>query len=526
MVPVPSSADRAWRLVVAGLLGVLAFALVLVITDPPAPGLDPDAMSYMGAAQSVAMHGTYSIPMAVWWSADSTGALAHFPPGYPTILAIPVRLGMTPVQGARLVQALAAALTVSVVVLLVAECTTLAAGVALGLALMVMPAMHEVHVSVLSEPVFLACIALALFAMTWRSSDGERASPLLLGLPAAVAVLVRYAGVAFVGGVALWAFAERGTLRQRVQRAVLAALPAVILQGAWVIRTKLLGGPAEIRRFAVYGDFGSAVRATGVTVRDWLVPVRNTLDDPMPHHGLIALGVALVLGVLVARGAWLAHRDANGAGDDAAHPPNRLLAAVGVLLGCYMAVLALSRLLADPKIPFDMRIMAPAFLLVAVGIATGLGRWWHADARRVGIASRVARTTVALALVAWWSASALATREKALFVLKNGSDFTREEWRRSALLEWARGEGAKHTLYSNWPSVVWFHLGRPSRSLPKAWDARSLAAFADTVRARDGVVLEFRVNDADYPPLDSLVARGRLRVMARLSDGVVLKGGR
>lgn len=521
--------SRAWRLVVASLLGVLAFALVLFITDPPAPGLDPDAMSYMGAAQSVARHGTYTIPTAVWWTADSTGALAHFPPGYPTILAIPIRLGMTPVQGARLVQALAAALTVSVVVLLVAGCTTLAAGAALGLGLVVMPAMHEVHVSVLSEPVFLACIALALLAMTWRSRHGKRAHPLLLGLPAAVAVLVRYAGVAFVGGVALWAFAERGTLRQRVQRAALAALPAVVLQGAWVIRTKLIGGPAEIRRFAVYGNFGAAVRATGVTMRDWLVPVRNTLDDPMPHHGLIALGVAVVLGVLVARGAWQAHRDARTTAqarivdDVVARAPNRLLAAVGVLFGCYMVVLGLSRLLADPQIPFDMRIMAPAFLLLAVGIATGLGRWWRADARCVGLASRVARVTVALALVAWWSASALATREKAQFVMRYGSDFTRDEWRRSALLDWARGEGATRTLYSNWPSAVWFHLGRPSRSLPKAWDARTLAAFADTVRARDGVVLEFNVNDADYPPLDSLVARGRLRVMATLDDGVVLE---
>ena len=46
------------RLVPAALLGILAFALVLAVTDPPGPGLDPDALSYMGAAESLVTQGT------------------------------------------------------------------------------------------------------------------------------------------------------------------------------------------------------------------------------------------------------------------------------------------------------------------------------------------------------------------------------------------------------------------------------------------------------------------------------------
>ena len=77
----------------ATVLGMAAFALVLAVTDPPGPGLDPDAMAYMGAAESVAAHGDYRIPAGVWSGSDSTGALAHFPPGYSTLIALPVRLG-------------------------------------------------------------------------------------------------------------------------------------------------------------------------------------------------------------------------------------------------------------------------------------------------------------------------------------------------------------------------------------------------------------------------------------------------
>ena len=102
------SVGRPAVLLSALLLGAAAFVLVLAVTDPPGPGLDPDALAYMGAAQSLADHLEYRIPSAAWTSADSTAPLAHFPPGYSSLLAVPVRLGMAPVQAARLVNALAA----------------------------------------------------------------------------------------------------------------------------------------------------------------------------------------------------------------------------------------------------------------------------------------------------------------------------------------------------------------------------------------------------------------------------------
>ena len=173
------------------LLGIVAFALVLQITDPPGPGLDPDALAYMGSAESFARLGEFRAPTARWWSSDSTAALAHFPPGFATALAVPVRLGMDPMQGARLVQALCAFVIVTTLVLLVSEAAAPVAAVLLATALFSMASMHEVHVSVLSEPLFLALLVLALFAMVrrrtsrgwpdspprWRRSPATRASP-------------------------------------------------------------------------------------------------------------------------------------------------------------------------------------------------------------------------------------------------------------------------------------------------------------------------------------------------------------
>jgi len=494
------------RLAPAALLGIAAFAFVLTVTDPPGPGLDPDALSYMGAARSLVEHGTYRIPTASWADADSTSALAHFPPGYSTALAIPVAFGMAPLQAARLVDALAAFVTVATLVLVVGAATTVLAGALLGIALLVTPAMTTVHLSVLSEPLFLALLALTLAAMVYAPDR-----PLRAGILAALGMMVRYAGASLVGAVVLWQLARRAPLGVRMRRAVMTALPALVLEGAWVVRTRLVAGGAHaIRRFAIYGDLGPTLREGGDTLRDWLVPVADT-EWTLPHHGAITIVATVLLVVLTMLGARAA-RAARGRAW-------RLLGACALLVACYAAIIAVSRLLADPAIPLDERILAPFLLLVTTVIAVALACWWRATA------SRVVRAAAAVALLAWGVASASVALDYGRFALDYGSDFAGEDWRHSALLDWARTDGARHPLYTNWPAAVYFHLHRPAYSLPAPDETDALSAFVDTVRARDGRVLVFAVPNVDDVVTRSLLEQRGLRVVTRLSDGVVLAPG-
>ena len=504
----------------AALLGIVAFTLVLIITEPPGPGLDPDALHYMGAAESLASSLSYRVPTAIWSSADSTMPLAHFPPGFSTALALPVRLGMPPMQAARLVNALAAGVTVAVLVFLVSGATTPLAGILLAVALFGMNAMHEVHVSVLSEPLFLACLALTLAAMTCAP-----ARPLRAGIPAALAALTRYAGAALVGAVVLWQLVPvqgRVPLALRLRRAALALLPALLLQGTWVLRTRHTAGAKAIRRFAVYTrDLDATLWRGGVTLRDWLVPDPDSWNEPVSHRGALALAAAVVLLALALGGARRAWTNRAAPDDAHAEAPRvdawRLLVACGVLLACYLGMILVSRLLADPAIPLDERILAPALLLVMVMAATTLALWW--DAPR----STLARIAVCGALLGWFAASASATNVDAYYALTHGSDFAGEEWRRSELLEWARTQGARHPLYSNWPAAVYFHLHRPARDVPRYDDPAGLAAFADTLRAHDGRVLAFDVAAKDCATSRMLTQLPGLHVVARGVDGVVLE---
>jgi hypothetical protein len=507
---------RNWQILVAQLLpptllGAVAFALALAITDPVGPGLDPDALSYLGAAESVAAHGTYQIPTAKWTSADSTAPLAHFPPGYSTILALPVRLGMEPTQAARLVQATSAFIAIFTLVLLVSAATSPLAGIMLAIALFAMTSMHEVHASVLSEPLYLACMSLVLAAMVYAPDR-----PLRAGIPAAVGVMTRYAGASLVGAVALWAFVQPGTWMQRMRRAALAVLPAVVLQGIWVIRTRIAAsaGAEEIRKFAVYGNLRPTLAQGGATLAAWIVPDPLASTEPLAHRGAIAVAAGFALVVLMSIGVWRAWRATRATHDESAHFTWRLLTASALLLVCYLGIVGVSRLFADPDIPLDERILAPALVLMTTLAAAALTIWWR------GTRLVIARFAVCVALLGWWFAAASTTYAEARYALDSGSDFAGEQWRHSELLDWARQHRAP--LYSNWPAAVYFHLHRPARELPKEFDAATLAAFADTVRVHGGRVLLFDVEANESAPTASLLALKGLRTVARLSDGVVL----
>ena len=521
-----SAPDPDWRLPLArwlapALLGIVAFTLVLAITDPPSPGIDPDALAYVGSAESFARHGEFRIPTSHWPSRDSTSLLTHFPPGYSTALALPVRAGMAPVQSARLVQATAAFLTVATLTFLVGDATAPLAGILLATALFGISAMYEVHVSVLSEPLFLALLALTLAAMVRRD---ER--PWLAGLFAALAAMTRYAGLSAVGAVALWSGVRKGTLGERLRRCMWAILPAVVLQGLWFVRTKLVATAESIRELALYGNLGPTIRQGATTLASWLVPDADGALDPadaMPHRGLIAVVTGALLAAIVLAGTlrtlrqYRAERTSGSAptADSNTGAALRLIAASALLIASYLALLIVSRLIADPGIPFDERILAPVIMLGMTIAATGIALWWRSTS------AELPKIALCGALLGWWLAAASVLWTEASFVMAWGSDFAADQWHRSELLEWARTQGRGHSLYSNWPVVPYFYLGRPARDVPRLNESAQLREFADSLRANDGIVLAFNVPGLEYVTVDSLAKTPGLQVIARLQDGAV-----
>ncbi|HZI40906.1 MAG TPA: glycosyltransferase family 39 protein, partial [Gemmatimonadaceae bacterium] len=443
--------------------GSIAAAIVVAITEPPGPGLDPDAASYLGAAQSLAQGRGYRIPISDWLTPDSTSALSHFPPGYPTAIALPIAFGFSPMNSARLVNAVAAFADVVLLTWLVATAVGLISAIALVLVLLAMPAFVEVHLSILSEPLFLACVTGTLAAMVGVSRRVDERSrlwrALIAGCAGAAAMLVRYAGAAMIVAVVLWVTAQPGSVRERTRRGLLAALPPLLLVGAWFVHVRQTSTGHAVRTLGAYGGVGETLRMGAATVVAWLVPLMS--DQTLPGRGWIALAILVGTIALVRLGIGAArHRD--GAA---------VIAAAATLAACYVVVLLASRLLADPDIPFDNRLLVPLFVLVAIIAGAAIRAWWQT-------ARGWTRVICAAALLLWLGASLMVSADEVSWALENGEDFAQRQWTESPLLEWARANASQRTLYSNWPAAVVFHLHRASHELPREGDANLLRAFA------------------------------------------------
>lgn len=475
-----------WTLPVG--FAVAACIAVLWITRPPGPGLDPDAMSYLGAAESFASDGTLRVPAASWNEPDGWSPLAHFPAGFSLLLAGPIALGADPVQAARGVEALAAAATAGLAVWLAAGAAGPLAGALAGVLLLVTPALALDHLRVLSEPLFLALLAWTLFLMVRRPDR-----PLGYGMIAALAAGVRYAGVALGGAAALWALSRPAPLRRRLWSAVLAGAPAALVQVAWTLRADVEA--AHLRTFGLKSDLGPTFREGWDTLSGWLAP---GLGPP-------ALRTAVALVAMVSLAALLAF---------AGRRVRPFLAPTGLLAGCYVALVVFSRLFADAGIPLDDRLLSPLFLLATVAVAVAVVSLWRETRRGAG-------PLAAVVLAAWVTASAWRTAATVHGAREGGWGYASADWRASDVVRWLRTEGAGHAIFSDDPADVWFATGRRSWMLPATADADSAAAFGAVLRRRNGVLVGFAnpLEPMAAPAL--LAARLSLPLLGRFEGAVV-----
>jgi hypothetical protein len=477
-------------------LGAIAFAACLWLTRAPGPGLTPDGMSYLGAAESWASGHGLRVPYAAWSDADSTAPLRVFAPGFPLAIGAAMRLGATSIQGARLVEALAAGVAVGALVWLV---HLLAGGIAAVLAAgaaMAAPFMVSAHLSVLSEPLFLACFMVALARMT-----GAPAKPLGYGVAAAAALATRYAAGALSAACTLWAFLQPGALRQRLRRAALAAAPSMLVLVAWWIRTRLV-----VRRMPA-GIQSPRLGLSGI-LHDLGVGLGNTfapsLDEWRAQVPLALLVLALVAVLLV-----------QGWRRPAAEPVRPLMRAAGLFAACYLALLLGARIFVGHTIPFDDRILAPILLSLLAVVAAHLGLGWPSW-------RRPARAVAVLLVAAWFAGATRALSWTLEDVRAHGFDFGDFTWRGSATIRWLRLMAVDRAIFTNHPVPVYYLLHRPSRVVPVSLAPDSVRAFAAAVGRQPSVIVAFHDNSWDPATWTiALASRAQLHEVARLDDGVI-----
>jgi hypothetical protein len=482
-------------------LGLLAFAGVFALNRVAGPGFDPDSMTYVGQAANLVHTGKLYAPYADWWDADSTSRKGTFPPGFSLATSVPMLFGVSGPSAATQVEAISAMVGVTTLVWLVEGLAGLGAGLlAAGLALAT-PAFIELHFSTLSEPLFLALLVVTLTAMV-RSPE----RPLRYGVLAALASMVRYVGVGVPAAAVVWAFAQPVHLKVRVQRAILAGIPALILNVIWLIRCSIGTDHVPLGLDSLDTNLSANLEEARAALGEWLAPSLSESKWETPLAALVALALLVLMVRLALRLPWRRWPE---------ELVTRFFLAAGLLGMAHIGVLVYSRILVGHEIPFDSRLLSPLFLLgdtaIAVSVALNWPRWsgWQ-------------RGLTMAALALWFVGAGFWLRDDIEDVRENGWDYNSYAWRASPLVLWLRGQGQDYQLFSNNPVPIYFQVGRPSREVPMSTSPDTVAAFGRALAEHHGALIGF--SDTTWLPAahpDSLARRLGLREVARFDEGTV-----
>ncbi len=508
------------RSVGLGLLAVLAAAVVLASASG-GPGIIPDSVIYLEAAHNLRQGEGLSVP--TWYAEAPIAPLTHYPPLLPILLAGLSALGLQAANAAIALNAVCQALSVFLLALLVRRASGLDwLGLLAGTFLALSPRLMDVHVSVLSEPPFLALTLLCLYLLIVYLRTRRRWPLGPMAAAAALAVLTRYVGVVVIGAAGLVLLAWNGrSWKRRLGDAVLFGLPAGLPLVAWLVRNKLVGGSAANRQLAFHPPQADKILGGLEAMGRWFLA--SYLPSPA---GIAFVGVLVVV---AAATAVLLRRQAPAALPlpAAGRSARELASAMGVLLlFCllYAGFLLVSIAFVDAHTPMDNRLLAP-LLGPLVGLLACLVVALPRLAARRWLMGVLALGLLALAgLQAKQLAAELQGRQSA-------EGFASRAWQRSSLLQNLATAKPSRVFYSNWPDLIHYLTGRTAYLPPVRHNPYSLQPNTDyalelermerALRAGAWVVWLDEPGRSYLGDRQELVERLGLRVLMETSGGTI-----
>lgn len=428
-----------------GAPAVAGMAALVAATDK---GLyvSPDSVFYVGTARNLLDGVGFRPPPGL-------PALGHFPPLFTLVIAAVGRLGVDPLDAARVVNVAVLGATVFLVGMVLRSLTGSVAAAVVGAALTAAAVdVLTFSAAALSEPLF---VLLALAGLVALAAHLDRPRPVLLLAAAgsvALAVLTRYVGVALVVtgvGVLLWRGRDRswhGVVDAATFGAV--ALAPALVWLAWAGRAAGVAGAGE--RTVAFHPFGAAYLAQAPRpLARWIIAWPGPPAGPVLALVLAAAAVAFV------------RRRGGGALGTVPSAPGSLPLVLGVFSASYLAVLVANRVLIDATGRLDARFLMPLHVVALLAVVPVVYRL--RSRRGVVIAAwALVLSQVAGGLV--WAAEGLTDES----IPRRG--YTARAWRDSALVSLVATADPALPVYTNGFDVLFLLTGRAGRPIPAAKD--------------------------------------------------------
>ncbi len=472
------------RPVIIALIGA-AGLLFLYLFFPP--GITPDSVHYLHAAQSLAHEGTLlrygGTPFVTW------------PPLYPAALAVFITAGLSPFVAVKALNLLAYLLYAfygwQPVRLLPGRTGIRRAAYAL---LMWGYPVLTVMLHAWSEPLFLALTAAFVTYALRYLKDRRPADRLGVVITLALAPLQRYIGIVWIGVWVLWLLLwGQGPFRRRLRTALLTAGPAMIPLAAWLIRnyavTHTLTG---MRAAPALSFYQWAIRAVW-TVAEWCLPIM--LSHP-------------IWSILMAAGGLIILRHMRTSFRLPLSVPEKMLWS-GAL--SYLTLLAISSSLTYVDSP-RQRLLAPIYPLIIPALMLRL--------RHVTRPKRLAFLAM-LFLALFFHDLRLGIS----LWRGGGLTFTHRRWQTHPAIAWARKHHNDSTaIFSNLPEIFYVHARMTTDPVRPTWHVSTPMEAIRWPEGKTVYVIWFTTRHPSWlHPIDSLRAHFPMRKVRQFAGARVWK---
>ena len=348
-------------LIIIALIGSTA----LFIVTQPGMGASGDSVHYMEGASNLAEGLGYTRHIKIGEPIPITG----FPPGYPAMLFLGIKLGLDVMSAARVLNILLFFIFLVLIGWLIFHITqrVLPAVLASAFTMMLVP-MLTIFAWVMSEPLYMVLV-LVIMAL-WLRYIKQPSLPmiLLLGLLSGFLVLVRLAGLSFVGAIVIGILLfRRGKAIKRWSEAFVYGLISILPTIAFFYRNSIVGESiSESRGFNINPFKMEYWKIMGDEIASWL-HLRFFVD----HNTIIYAILLLLVGAMAA--IYLIHkiRERRSEGVIKTTPLNDLLVITIVL---YIVMIVLNVVIFTPEQTISglSRYTLSLFPLLVIWIASML----------------------------------------------------------------------------------------------------------------------------------------------------------
>ena len=356
MISIKSSRTH---ILVLGLIGALAFALLLWFATPRGLGLSPDSVAYLKAAQGLINGHGFSY-FSVQWPPLFSSAIYIFS----------LLFNEDFVRGARLLNASLYGCTF----ILTAALLRCATGYKLNWLIIYFftavfclnPVITHIYFYAFSEALFLPLVLinlLILFSLNTSKNQVSLKLGMYLSLITCIATSTRYAGLVLIplNSVALWLTATGSSLQKKLVLVMLQIIPTAALLIKW--RGHVGVGDTETNQRPLVwhpvtlGNITDGLANLGA----WFLPVAHASTNFLIHSSYIATGaIAICILFFLATRSTLHRYQTNYA--DSIFSQSYVSWILSLLGAGYLVFLILMRSLFDPNIVFDPRTLSPIFL--------------------------------------------------------------------------------------------------------------------------------------------------------------------